>query len=273
MINRSQLGHNVCPVCGASVSGVEARVVDDSCPCWLCRAAHLQRTVRQIYEEKQRRTRDAARRRKEHALACRDRLAAELPITAPQELLTFALPAQQRPLVRLAENRKALFREHLERVVQEAFGGTVSPEAPSLSQTEDKANCQDGMLPILGAGCAVCQGRCCWQGGDRAYLTVDLVLRFRAQYPQATAEDVYREYDSRLGERTYEDSCIYHQEQGCGLPRALRTDICNSFECEELDELHRAARATREPMLLVALDGSRAVRWSVYSGPPDPAAR
>jgi hypothetical protein len=71
-----------------------------------------------------------------------------------------------------------------------------------------------------------------------------------------------------LGERTYENSCVYHQQQGCGLPRELRSDICNSFECEELAELHREARASGEPLLLVALDGSEAVRWSVCSRSP-----
>jgi hypothetical protein len=171
-------------------------------------------------------------------------------------------------LVALAENRKELFREHLERVVQEAFAGTVSAEASSFSPAEDQASRQDEMLPILGAGCAVCEGRCCLQGGDRAYLTVDLVHRYRVQHPLATAEEVYREYDSRLAERTYENSCVYHQQQGCGLPRELRSDICNSFECEELAELHREARPSGEPLLLVALDGGQAVRWSVCSQSP-----
>lgn len=272
MISQGPLRGNVCPVCDASIPGVDGRLVEDPSPCWFCRAARLQRRVRQVYEEKQRRTRDEARRRKVHALACRDRLIAEMQTAAPRELPTFALPAQERPLIRLPENRKALFRGHFERVVQEAFAGAVSPAAPPLSPAADHANRQEEMSPILGAGCAVCQGRCCWQGGVQAYLTVELVLRFRAQHPHATAEDVYREYDSRLGDQTYEDSCVYHQERGCALPRDLRADICNRFECEELDELRREAPAAGEAVLLVALDGSRAVRWSVYGGARDSAA-
>lgn len=268
MINRNQFEHDVCPVCGASISGVEARLLDNTCPCWFCRATHLQRRVRQVYEGKQQRASDEALCRKEHALAHRNRLAAELQITTPQSFPTFALPAQEKPLVPLAENRKALFRQYLDRIVQEAFAGTRSPEAPPFSQAEDTANCRDEIVPILRAGCAVCRGRCCGQGGDHAFLTVALFLRFRAQHPQATPEDVYREYDSRLAERTYEDSCVYHQEQGCGLPRDLRPDICNSFECVELDELRREAPASGEAIFLVSLDGSRTVRWSVCGGSP-----
>ncbi len=268
MINRNQLGHLGGSVCGTSISGVEARIDDNSGASWLCRATHLQRRVRQTYEEKQRRARADARRRKEHALAYRDRLAASRQIATPEAFLTFALPAQEKPLVPLAENRKALFRAHLDRVVKEAFAGTVSPEPPSSLPAEDDADRRNAMLPILSAGCAVCRGRCCRQGGDHAFLTVDFFLRFRVQHPHATADEVSREYDTRLAERTYEDSCVYHQEHGCGLPRDLRADICSRFECEELDELRREARASGETLLLVALEGSRAVRWSVCSGAP-----
>jgi hypothetical protein len=268
MINRSQLGLKICTVCGASISGVEPRVFDDTCSRLLCRITHARSTAQQISAEQRRRRREEARRRKEQALVHRDRLAAELQITAHQAFQVFALPAQQRPLVSLPENRKASFREHLELIVQEAFADTDSAETPSLSPAEENANGQDETSPILRAGCAVCQGRCCLQGGDHAYLTVDPVRQYRVQHPQATAQDVYREYDSRLGERTYENSCVYHQQQGCRLPRELRSATCNSFECEELAELHRDARASGEALLLVALDGSQAVRWSVCSRSP-----
>jgi hypothetical protein len=268
MTSRNHLGHDVCTVCGAAISGVEARVFDNTCTRLLCRVTRAQRIAQQISKDKQQRRREEARRRKEQALAQRDRLAAELQTAAHRTFQAFALPAQQRPLVPLPEDRKASFREHLERTVQEAFAVVVPAEAPSFSPAEDNANSHGEMSPILRAGCAVCQGRCCLQGGDQAYFTVDLVQRYRAQHPPATAQDVYREYDSRLGERTYENSCVYHQQQGCGLPRELRSDTCNSYECEELAELHREARASGEPLLLVALDGSEAVRWSVCSRSP-----
>ncbi len=268
MISRNQFGNKVCTVCGASISGVEPQGFDSTCSRLLCRVTHAGKTAQQLSAEKQRRRREEARRRKEQALAQRDRLAAELQITAHQAFPAFALPAQQRPLVPLPENRNASFREHLERIIQEAFAHTDSAEAPSFSSAEENANGPDEMSPILRAGCAVCQGRCCLQGGDHAYLTVDLVRQYRTQHPQATAQDVYREYDSRLGERTYEDSCVYHQQQGCRLPRELRSDTCNTYECEELAELHREARASDAALLLVALDGSQAVRWSVCSRSP-----
>ena len=101
------------------------------------------KTAQQLSAEKQRRRREEARRRKEQALAQRDRLAAELQITAHQAFPAFAVPAQQRPLVPLPENRKASFREHLERIIQEAFAHTDSAEAPSFSSAEENANGQD----------------------------------------------------------------------------------------------------------------------------------
>lgn len=261
----------VCVVCGSPLRGIEARLYGGTCSQRRCRASYWEGLAKRLQEEKQRRESEEAQRRKAAALAHRDRLAAELPKTTPQPLLPVALPAQQRPLVPLPSARKALFREHLAGVVREAFEETAAAGSLPLAPAEDAASCQDEMLPVLLAGCAVCQGRCCLQGGDRAYLTADAIRRYRTRHPQATAEDVRRAYEAHLAERTYEDSCVYHQAQGCGLPRELRSDTCNGFECQELADLRREAQASGEAILLVALDGSRAVRWAVRSGCERPA--
>ncbi|HZE99358.1 MAG TPA: hypothetical protein VE981_20305, partial [Planctomycetota bacterium] len=46
------------------------------------------------------------------------------------------------------------------------------------------------------------------------------------------------------------------------LPRAMRSDVCNRYLCEELDRLPNSTAA----VLAVGFDGSRYVRTSVLEG-------
>ena len=46
-------------------------------------------------------------------------------------------------------------------------------------------------------------------------------------------------YLDRVGSRTYRGSCLYHQADGCALPREMRSDLCNRFFCKALLEFQR----------------------------------
>jgi hypothetical protein len=264
MIDRNPLLKNVCTACGAPITAIEARLYGGSCTARRCRTSYWEGVARRLQQEKRQLASEKAKQRQARALAHRDHLAAELLITNPQALLSFAVPSHQRSLVLLSATRKALFREYIERIIHEAFQETVPPEASAFSEAEQGTSSRDETQPILLAGCAVCQGRCCLRGRDHSYLTADVIRRYRARHPATSAGEVFFAYDSRLAERAYEDSCVYHQEEGCGLPRDLRSDTCNWFECEELAELRRGAGLSGDGMLLVAFDGDRAVRWAVH---------
>ena len=53
------------------------------------------------------------------------------------------------------------------------------------------------------------------------------------------ALDVCEVYTSHLPTHVIEDSCVFHTPKGCSLPRHLRADTCNSFECDGLRNLLR----------------------------------
>ena len=42
------------------------------------------------------------------------------------------------------------------------------------------------------------------------------------------------DYLSRIPDVAHQDSCIFHGADGCALPRELRSDVCNNFECNGL---------------------------------------
>jgi hypothetical protein len=44
-------------------------------------------------------------------------------------------------------------------------------------------------------------------------------------------------YLSYLPEKTFKESCVYHTETGCSLPRDMRSHVCNDYLCDTLYEL------------------------------------
>jgi hypothetical protein len=255
-----------CRICNAPVTIPDARLFSHTCPAWRCRSAHWIEVGRQRCEAKQREREAESQRRMQRADAERRRLAEELPIIAPETFLPVPLPAFQRPLAPLPPDRREAFRQHLRDIIRTAF---ETPAPDHADETEAGAAEGDAMLPILDTACALCQGRCCRDGENHAYLSADTILRYRARDPGATAEEVFQAYDGRVTDVVFADSCIYHQPQGCGLPPSMRSTTCNAFECEELAALH-VRRAECEDgcgLFLVALDADRAVRWSLVTAP------
>ncbi len=133
------------------------------------------------------------------------------------------LPNRPAPL---PERRREAMRAFLEHLVQvEAGGGAgTGGEAPEAAGEAGR---------VLGEGCARCRGFCC-QFGERnlAFIRKETIRRFRAANPGLTDEGVVGAYMARVGETTIEASCIFHQPEGCALPRAMRGDTCNEYICE-----------------------------------------
>ena len=243
---------DTCIVCGAPITRLEARQYGGTCSEYPCRSTHWQKTARQLQQQKQLQMRETARRRREQALAICKRLTAELMIAAPDRLVPVPLPCQQRPLRPLPASRQALFREHIERVVREACavqttslsqnpipsppscrtrqlggeGGVRGPGSgidsePDAADAREPDAMPDERQRALWSACGVCRGRCCSQGREHAYLDIAAIRRYRARHPQATADEICRDYLMRLEDPTFEGSCVYHREHGCALPRHL----------------------------------------------------
>jgi hypothetical protein len=158
------------------------------------------------------------------------------------------LPGCERKLVPIPEERRAAFRAHLERVAAEGLEeGHPTPAEPDFLAD-----------PLLAQACALCEGQCCGNGGDRAYLDGRTLARFfaeRADGGGGTVEEAVALYLGYLAEESYEGGCIYQGARGCTLPRSLRAEVCNSHLCNGMRTLAAA----------IGREGTRAIILSTVS--------
>ena len=110
----------------------------------------------------------------------------------------------------------------------------------------------------LALGCATCRGACCTRGGTHAFLGAaalrDMARRHTNGDTGAPLEALYAEH---LPAAHFADSCVFHGERGCTLPRALRSNTCNRYLCGALTSLGRALTAAGSDRAVVG-----AATWS-----------
>lgn len=174
------------------------------------------------------------------------------------DLPVVLVPANTRALAPLPEAARAGFRVHLDAVIADAFASPLRDNAEGMSaqQAGERADAgetasRDAGLPahmVLGS-CATCRGDCCTAGGTRAFLTADSLMRVRAQrvtlgVPGESPDAIAALYLDRLPAVHYEGSCVFHARTGCALPRGLRANLCNRYQCGELTQLSRALGET-----------------------------
>ncbi|RZL00004.1 MAG: hypothetical protein EOP36_17325 [Rubrivivax sp.] len=161
----------------------------------------------------------------------------------PDRFLPLTLPAGPGLSGHLAQRRRRRYRDLLNRLIAQAVASQDPP--PDLGEhlaTHAPAS------PLTGQVCAACKGGCCTSGGDSAYLSVNTIRRFMALRPALRPREVLAAYLDRLGTRTQQGSCINHTSQGCGLPREMRSDVCNHYLCGTQKELQ--SRLEDPPPLL-----------------------
>ena len=186
-----------------------------------------------------------------------------LGITGPGKILAVVVPANLRRIVNLPERRKRPFRDHLMQ--------SLSQAAALRASTANRASCDEQRVsavgsslvvdPLLGRGCATCRGRCCNLGRDHAYQDAATLEGYMHRHPGERPRHILEDYLSRMPNRTYEESCVYHTEAGCVLPREMRARICNEFYCAELCDFQREfPRGFLGRIIYVAIDGARVMR-------------
>ena len=150
-------------------------------------------------------------------------------------------PSNTRRYINLAEKRRRKFRDSLYRELSEAM---VSSEP--IERMPDHLETPNN---LEGSICATCRGRCCRDGGDHAFIDAATLRRFMDTNQQLRPIDVANAYLERLPHRSYEDSCVFHTDTGCMLPREMRSKICNEFVCnpmkdirEEIDSIPSGSR-------------------------------
>jgi hypothetical protein len=192
-------------------------------------------------------------------------------ISNPEDFTPTAVPVNKRQVGRLPKERRSVFCEQLLRIIGEAAAergsSTGSANDVTMKMKYDAGMQGSELRSILGYACAVCGGSCCFNGGEHAYLRVETMLLYMHQHPELQEEQVLDEYVSRLPDKTYEGSCVYHAESGCGLPREMRSESCDSFVCKGLSEIEEHAIETKSICFFIAaIDGGNILRSAFVQG-------
>jgi DNA-directed RNA polymerase subunit RPC12/RpoP len=132
---------------------------------------------------------------------------------------------------------EALARE--DRTAMSEFLHSLTIQEPIES---DNASCYPlssedppGLAADLGGICGVCRGYCCLHGAaNHAFLDRETLLRAQRKQPGLDFNEVIAWYLDHLPSHHFRDGCLYQGEKGCVLPRAMRANICNGYECRGL---------------------------------------
>ena len=171
---------------------------------------------------------------------------------APGSFAVAVVPANDRSVEPLPEVRRRRFRGSLARTIRAAFVSDALPPEP----TPDEGPGDPSEGRVLEKACAACRGHCCTLGGDTAWITPETILRVLRDRRESRRGELLRRYAGHLPARSYPDSCVYHGETGCTLPRDLRAETCNDYYCPDAHALREARRRLGlRPLVLVATDG------------------
>lgn len=210
--------------------------------------------LQQARTSQRRRVAAAAERRErllERACGIRDRMAEESGDSGVADYHVVLVPYTSAQLEAPDRSAQDRFRRNLTELVSASF---LQPEQPSdhsgpLEDLPAPATLQE--QPLFQQGCTACRGNCCHQGDDHAFLSIATIRRYRAVHPDASAEEIINAYLDRLPGRSMERSCVFHGEQGCQLPTAMRSDICNRYLCPSLHQIRATLAGQSPPGFLV----------------------
>jgi hypothetical protein len=169
------------------------------------------------------------------------------------------LPRNQQLLIPLGSERVKAHRQYLEQIVQEAaeLRDADGMMVPETSATTNGISPIEAEFPVLGAACGLCGGYCCNTGGNTAWLEPATIFRLLRQAPPVAEDGIVENYLKYLPAISYENSCIYHAENGCSLPKNIRSNVCNQYLCRGLGELARAVSSAPYRCVATTMAGNR----------------
>jgi hypothetical protein len=227
-----------CKICGTHF--LYAAPTEELCGDAICRQLQQERDADAHAKER-------ARRREELRRALRAQAAATLP---DLRLPIVVLPRFEESLSGNAQRHDA-FREVIATKAREAFATVAGPD-PEAAQLDDQAPGDPWSTLALAQACGECRGWCCRNGGNYAYLQESDLRRVAAEQGITTWDDMVERFLSFIPDVTYQDSCIFHGRDGCGLPRSLRSETCTSFLCEAAGSLCETIRQGATGLILVS---------------------
>ena len=194
-----------------------------------------------------------------------------LSISAPARELSIPLamvPANTRDLSPLPPDSRHTFLGRLEATIRRVFVtatpelvNKVDPLAPDVSESPARVTLDSSATTaVLGRSCATCRGKCCTSGGNHAFLRDETIERVHREQPSLDMSAILAVYANHLPKHHFAGSCVYHASDGCGLPRTLRSDLCNRYECGGLTQLRSAVSGRENPSAFVAAADAHVLR-------------
>lgn len=262
---------NQCLICDCFVAPALSVDRDVVCADVQCRRLHDQRLTMapNLYAPylafqksliRERRSAEAANRAKVARIISDEdeegRLALQEYVTANgrcKDIDLITLPSVPQHTVPLSEERRKKYIRHLETEMAEAVGCEDVSELPHDQHYTliDRRIAQDAFLaenPELARRsdvfCEICRGGCCMKGGDSAYVSAVMLRRQLDADPELTPESLLSAYIGSIPEAAIDGGCINQGEAGCGLPRDMRSDVCNHFLCEPVRDYQAKSAET-----------------------------
>lgn len=137
------------------------------------------------------------------------------------------LPGFDRPLRPVGAKRRRIFASFIEGLIAEVSRPRAKAEQPK----------QKPEATMFAGACAACGGHCCSKGGNDAYLDETAIAQAWARHPRLSKRGLMQLYLDAIPRRAFADSCIFHAEHGCSLPRSLRAPVSEAYLCGPLMRL------------------------------------
>jgi hypothetical protein len=183
--------------------------------------------------------------------ATRDRVAEAFASEIKGEAVMAPVPYLDRRVEPTPEAEKRVFRANLRAALRET-ARRAKDEAPTPFPEDNTPS-----TLTLNASCIACRGYCCRQGAGHAFLKPEYLPTVLNRRPAESPATIYRDYIRRIPANSMKDACVYQGEEGCVLPRDMRSWICNDYECSDRLRLKAMLEATPDASaLVVAMDGA-----------------
>lgn len=176
------------------------------------------------------------------------------------------VPANEKNITDLPQQRINAFLDHILRCINEAKALQNSKDHTTKitpAKTDSLVNAETLFeRKALIQACSTCKGLCCLKGGvSHAYQDAVNMFHYMKNNEGKDSDGIIAEYLNYIPPRSYEDSCVYHTDSGCTLPRNMRAEICNKHLCQGLRAIKREfSEPGPETLFIVAENNYHIVR-------------
>jgi hypothetical protein len=173
----------------------------------------------------------------------------------------FETPFAHTTLVDQPADRAATLRAYLEGLPNRSDDADGAPDPAGdvvVKHTHPEA-LTGAPQPKEAAFCGTCKGSCCQQGGENmAFLRQSVLDRAEQTLGLGSRADVIQHYVALLPDQHIAGSCFFHGSDGCTIPREIRSETCNAYQCHALRSFNAAIAGMKDDATILLLAGDEA---------------